>query len=67
MIQKAFGVERLRSIRLKSKPGKQSCFHFVIKIELHLTDEARTVWADQYIKPVIEQIITEYHFDSLRK
>ena len=34
---------------------------------LHLTDEARTVWADQYIKPVIEQIITEYHFDSLRK
>ena len=41
MIQKAFGVELLRSIRLKSKPGKQSCFHFVIKIELHLTDEEK--------------------------
>ena len=41
MIQKAFGVELLRSIRLKSKPGKQSCFHFVIKFELHLTDEEK--------------------------
>ena len=40
---------------------------YFIKDGIHLTHEARLLWADAYIRPMIEEVIRNYGCEEVRK
>lgn len=40
---------------------------YFIEDGIHLTHEARLIWSNNYIKPVLNEIITTYHLEGLTK